>query len=41
MLILLLPGIALMLAVDSWSDHQERTGKLESAYDEEIGRAHV
>ena len=36
LLILLLPGIALMLAVDSWSDHQERTGKLESAYDEAL-----
>lgn len=36
LLVLLLPGIALMLAVDSWSDHQERTGKLESAYDEAL-----
>lgn len=36
LLALLLPGIALMLAIDSWSDHRERTGKLESAYDEAL-----
>lgn len=33
LLVLLLPGIALMLAIDSWSDHHDRTSTLESAHD--------
>lgn len=36
LLILLLPGVALMLALDSWSDHNVRTSTLENAYDEAL-----
>ncbi len=36
LLVLLLPAIALILAVDSWSDHQDRTRILDSAYDEAL-----
>ncbi|MEO7953163.1 MAG: sensor histidine kinase [Polaromonas sp.] len=36
LLVLLLPGIALMLALDSWSDHKARTSILENAYDEAL-----
>ena len=36
LLILLLPCIALLLLVDSWSDHEDRTRSLDSAYDEAL-----
>jgi two-component system sensor histidine kinase TctE len=36
LLALILPGVALMLAIDSWSDHHARTSTLESAYDEAL-----
>ena len=36
LLVLLLPAIALILAVDSWSDHEDRTRILDSAYDETL-----
>ncbi len=36
LLLLLLPGVALMLAIDSWGDHQERMNALESAYDQTL-----
>ncbi len=36
LLALILPGVALMLALDSWSDHNARTNTLESAYDEAL-----
>lgn len=36
LLALILPGVALMLALDSWSDHNARTSTLESAYDEAL-----
>jgi two-component system sensor histidine kinase TctE len=36
LLLLLLPCVALMLLVDSWSDHEERTRSLDSAYDEAL-----
>lgn len=34
LLLLLLPGVALMLAIDSWSDYHERSSTLENAYDQ-------
>lgn len=36
LLALLLPAIGLMLAADSWSDHEDRTRILDSAYDETL-----
>jgi two-component system sensor histidine kinase TctE len=36
LLLLLLPGVALMLAIDSWSDYRDRTAILDSAYDEAL-----
>lgn len=36
LLALLLPGVALTLALDSWSDHNARTSIVESAYDEAL-----
>lgn len=36
LLALILPGVALMLAIDSWSDHHARTSTVESAYDEAL-----
>jgi two-component system sensor histidine kinase TctE len=36
LLLLLLPGMALMLALDSWSDYQYRAKMLDSAYDEAL-----
>jgi two-component system sensor histidine kinase TctE len=36
LLVLLLPGVALMLAIDSWSDHHYRAATLDSAFDEAL-----
>ncbi|HEY8708051.1 MAG TPA: hypothetical protein VIM34_08635, partial [Burkholderiaceae bacterium] len=36
LLLLLLPCVALMLAVDGWNDHEDRTRVLASAYDETL-----